>query len=161
MIVVPFPRRSFPCIGQRGRREDQDPLDAAAEQQLGEDEAGLDGGQWRLAFAGLDYDAWYEWDIDLWFEKGGLSPQVTALRTLLQRDLWTPEADGVEPPLLKAIRDTRKGQAKLSEVLGERVHEAVEILIRAQGDALSSLVRSDEVQEYIEYPGRRRRRPRA
>ena len=41
------------------------------------------GRQWRLLFAGLDYDAWCEWDLDLWFEEGDLSPQVTALRTLL------------------------------------------------------------------------------
>ena len=109
------------------------------------------GRQWRLVFAGLDHDAWCEWDIDLWFEEGGLSPQVTALRTLLQSDLWTPEADDADPPLLQAIRDTRKGQAELSEVLGERVRAAVEILIRAHGDALSSFVESDEVQEYVEH----------
>ena len=109
------------------------------------------GRQWRLVFAGLDYDAWCEWDLELWFEEGELSPQVTALRTLLQGALWTPEAEGAEPPLLQAIRDTRKGQAELSEVLGERVREAVEILIRAHGDALSSLGETDDIQEYVEY----------
>ena len=109
------------------------------------------GRQWRLVFAGLDHDAWCEWDLDLWFEEGGLSPQVTALRTLLRSELWTPEAEDTEPPLLQAIRDTRKGQAELSEVLGERVRAAVEILIRAHGDALSSFVESDEVQEYVEH----------
>ena len=108
------------------------------------------GRQWRLVFAGLDYDAWCEWDLDLWFEEGELSPQVTALRTLLQGELWTPESEGAEPPLLQAIRDTRKGQAELSEVLGERVREAVEILIRAHGDALSSLGETDDIQEYVE-----------
>ena len=76
---------------------------------------------------------------------------MTALRTLLQGDLWTPKAEGAEPPLLQAIRDTRKGQAELSEVLGERVREAVEILIRAHGDALSSLGEADHIQEYVEY----------
>ena len=30
--------------------------------------------QWRLLFSGLDYDAWVAWDLDLWFEEGGLSP---------------------------------------------------------------------------------------
>ena len=40
------------------------------------------GRQWRLVFAGLDFDAWCEWDVDLWLEEGALSPQVTALRTL-------------------------------------------------------------------------------
>ena len=109
------------------------------------------GRQWRLVFAGLDYDAWCEWDLELWFEEGELSPQVTALRTLLQGTFWTPEAEGAEPPLLQAIRDTRKGQAELSEVLGERVREAVEILIRAHGDALSSLGETDDIQEYVEH----------
>ena len=109
------------------------------------------GRQWRLLFAGLDYDAWCEWDIDLWFEEGELSPQVTALRTLLRGELWTPETEDAEPPLLQAVRDTRKGQAELSEVLGERVREAVEILIRAHGDALSSLGETDDIREYVEY----------
>ena len=91
------------------------------------------GRQWRLVFAGLDYDAWCEWDLDLWFEEGELSPQVDALRTLLSSGLWMPTAEDAVPPLLQAIRDTRKGQAELSEVLGERVREAVEILIRGHG----------------------------
>ena len=97
------------------------------------------GRQWRLLFAGLDYDAWCEWDLDLWFEEGELSPQVTALRTLLGPGLWTPETEDAAAPLPQAIRDTRKGQAELSEMLGERVREAVEILIRGHGEALSAL----------------------
>ena len=102
------------------------------------------GRQWRLLFAGLDYDAWCEWDLDLWFEEGALSPQVTALRTLLGPGLWTPETEDAAAPLLQAIRDTRKGQAELSEVLGERVREAVEILIRGHGEALSALAGDSE-----------------
>jgi len=97
------------------------------------------GRQWRLLFAGLDYDAWCEWDLDLWFEEGALSPQVMALRTLLGPGLWTPESEEAAAPLLQAIRDTRKGQAELSEVLGERVCEAVEILIHGHGETLSAL----------------------
>ena len=108
--------------------------------RMGNDHLALvtNGRQWRLLFAGLDYDAWCEWDLDLWFEEGRLSPQVAALRTLLRAKLWTPEADDAAPPLLQAIRDTRKGQAELSEVLGERVREAVEILIQGHGDALGA-----------------------
>ena len=109
------------------------------------------GRQWRLLFAGLDYDAWCEWDLDLWFEEGTLSPQVTALRTLLSPGLWTPESEDAAPPLLQAIRDTRKGQAELSEVLGERVREAVEILIRGHGEALSALVEGPEEADIAEY----------
>ena len=109
------------------------------------------GRQWRLLFAGLDYDAWCEWDLDLWFEEGTLSPQVTALRTLLSPALWTPESEDAASPLLQAIRDSRKGQAELSEVLGERVREAVEILIRGHGEALSALAEGPEEADIAEY----------
>ena len=109
------------------------------------------GRQWRLLFAGLDYDAWCEWDLDLWFEEGTLSPQVTALRTLLSPALWTPESEDAASPLLQAIRDTRKGQADLSDVLGERVRKAVEILIRGHGEALTTLAEGPEEADTAEY----------
>ncbi|MBU3679560.1 MAG: hypothetical protein FGM32_08130 [Candidatus Kapabacteria bacterium] len=94
------------------------------------------GRQWRLIFAGLDFDAWCEWDIDLWFEEGDLSPQVDALRTLIAPGQWTPAAPDQPAPLLSAILDSRKGQAELSAALGERVREAVELLVQAHGHAL-------------------------
>ncbi|HOI72619.1 MAG TPA: hypothetical protein PLO63_00615 [Syntrophales bacterium] len=94
------------------------------------------GSQWRLIFAGLDFDAWCEWDVELWFEGGDLSAQVTTLRTLLSPALWTPKDKGAPPPLLEAILESRKGQADLSAVLGERVREAVEILVQGHGDSL-------------------------
>jgi len=95
------------------------------------------GRQWRLVFAGLDFDAFCEWDVDLWFEEGELSPQVHALRTLLSPHSFTPPAEGQPAPLLAAILDSRKGQAELSGALGERVREAVELLVQAHGEALS------------------------
>ena len=99
------------------------------------------GRQFRLVFAGLDFDASCQWDASLWFQEGELAPQVGALRFLLRPELWTPPrpaaGDEAQPsPLLQAIRDTRKGQAELSEVLGERVREAVELLIQSHGEAL-------------------------
>ena len=102
------------------------------------------GRQWRLVFAGLDYDASCEWDSELWFEEGELAAQVTALRTLLGPKIWTPEGEDAASPLLQAIRDTRKGQADLSEVLGERVREAVEILVQSHGEALKELAGDDD-----------------
>ena len=102
------------------------------------------GRQWRLVFAGLDYDASCQWDCELWFEEGELAAQVTALRTLLCPKIWTPEEEGAASPLLQAIRDTRKGQADLSEVLGERVREAVEILVQSHGEALKVLAAGDD-----------------
>ena len=111
------------------------------------------GRQWRLLFAGLDYDAWCEWDLELWFDEGELAPQVLALRTLLNPELWTPESKGASSRLLQAIRDTRKGQAELSEVLGERVREAVEIVIQAHGEALHALISQSDVDsaEYHDF----------
>jgi hypothetical protein len=94
------------------------------------------GKQWRLVFAGLDFDAWCEWDLDLWLEEGKLSPQVEVLRTLLAPTLWAPPEKEETPPLLQAILDSRKGQAELSQVLGERVREAVEMLVQGHGEAL-------------------------
>ena len=94
------------------------------------------GRQWRLIFAGLDFDAWCEWDADLWFEEGELSPQVQALRTLLTPRAWTPPAADQSAPLLAAVLDSRKGQAELSAALGERVREAVELLVQGHGDVL-------------------------
>ena len=94
------------------------------------------GHQWRLVFAGLDFDAWCEWDIDLWFEEGEPTPQVTALRTLLSWKLWTPPEPQANAPLLQAILDSRKGQAELSAELGERVRAAVELLVDAHGEVL-------------------------
>jgi hypothetical protein len=94
------------------------------------------GRQWRLLFAGLDFDAWCEWDVDLWFEEGELSPQVEALRTMLSPAAWTLPSPEAQSPLLQAILDSRKGQAELSAVLGERVREAVEILVQAHGEVL-------------------------
>jgi hypothetical protein len=94
------------------------------------------GRQWRLIFAGLDFDAWCEWDIDLWFEEGTISPQINALRVLLSPRNWTPSQPDTQAPLLAAILDSRKGQSELSASLGERVREAVELLVRSHGEAL-------------------------
>lgn len=94
------------------------------------------GRQWRLVYAGMDADAWCEGDTDLWFEEGGLSPQVTALRTLLSPALLLPPAADKPSLLLSEILDSRKGQAELSAALGERVREAVEILVQAHGEVL-------------------------
>lgn len=94
------------------------------------------GRQFRLIFAGLDFDAWCEWDLELWFEEGELSTQVAALRTMLQPALWTPPEEGAPAPLLQAVLDSRKGQAALSQLLGERVREAVELIVQGHDEAL-------------------------
>jgi hypothetical protein len=63
------------------------------------------GYQWRLIHAGADYDAWCEWDINLWFEEGRPGPQVTALRLLLGEASLRPEKAEVPSPLMAATLD--------------------------------------------------------
>lgn len=95
------------------------------------------GRQWRLIFAGLDFDAWCEWDVDLWLEEGDLGAQVDALRVLIGPAQFTAATAGATPPLLQAVLDSRKGQAELSAALGERVREAVELLVQSHSAALA------------------------
>jgi hypothetical protein len=94
------------------------------------------GRQWRLVHAGQDYDAWCEWDIDLWFVEGLPGPQVMAWRHLLSRDALAAPTTKDESGLLGAILASRKGQADLSAVLGERVRLGVEELITASHSAI-------------------------
>jgi len=88
------------------------------------------GWQWRLIHASLDAEAFAEWDAGLWFEEGEPGPQVAAMRALLDRQRLTPPADDTPAPLLAAIAASRKGQGELSAALGERVRQAVELLIQ-------------------------------
>lgn len=97
------------------------------------------GHQWRLIHAGTDYDAWCEWEIALWFEEGELSSQVLALRSLLGRQSVAQLTTEQNSPLVAAIQASRQSQAELSEFLGERVRQAIELLIRESAEAISEL----------------------
>ena len=94
------------------------------------------GRQWRLVHAGQDYEAWCEWDIDLWFVEGLPGPQVLAWRHLLSSESLAAPSTRGESVLLGAILASRKGQADLSAVLGERVRQGVEELITASHSAI-------------------------
>lgn len=96
------------------------------------------GRQWRLLAAGPDWEAWAEADTGLWFEEGRAGLQVTALRTLLSPAALVPEKAGELSPLITAIDASRRGQAELSSELGERVRQAVELLIQSHGDVLGN-----------------------
>ena len=102
------------------------------------------GYQWRLIHAGADYDAWCEWDVTFWFEEGQPGSQVTALRLLLGQQALQTDRTDVPSPLLAAIASSRQGQAELSEVLGERVRQAVELLIRESAEALAPLMATSD-----------------
>lgn len=105
------------------------------------------GFQWRIVFAGLDYDAFCEWDIDLWFAEGQPSEELLGLVALLSPNIWTPPQKDRMCPLLEAVNDSRKGQSDLSQVLGERIRQAAEILIQAYGSVfnenLDSIAKQD------------------
>lgn len=104
------------------------------------------GRQWRLIHAGPDYEAWCEWDADLWFEQGQPGPQLLALRLLLAEVSLSPPKAGVLSPLLRAIAETRRGESELTQDMGERVREAVEKLIFASSGVLQRMVGSGEHQ---------------
>ena len=101
------------------------------------------GRQWRLIHAGADYDAWCECDADLWFEEGEPGSQVEALRRLLGAKALRREEGQEHSPLIEAILASRKGQAELSAALGERVRQAVELLVEASSDSLAPLDRDE------------------
>jgi hypothetical protein len=106
------------------------------------------GRQWRLVYAGQDYQAWCEWDIELWFSEGQPSEQVTAWRHLLSRDSLLARGAGRPGVLLEAISESRKGQAELSAVLGERVRQGVEELITASHGAIEQAQQAGAAPDY-------------
>ena len=94
--------------------------------------------QWRLVYAGMDFDAWVQWDTDLWFEEGKTSAQLEAMRILIsQASFRKNESTGLSS-IIEAIQESRKGQAELSSELGERVRLAVELLIQDHSRGLQS-----------------------
>lgn len=97
------------------------------------------GRQLRLLHAGSDYDAFCEWDTDLWFQEGAPGLQVTALRVLLSTETLSPPKEGEAAPLVAAIQASRQGQSELSSALGERVRQAVETLIRESAEVLPAI----------------------
>ncbi|MFC3864917.1 Eco57I restriction-modification methylase domain-containing protein [Alcaligenes aquatilis] len=104
------------------------------------------GRQWRLVHAGADYEAWCEWDIELWFSEGQPAAQTLIWRTLLNRS--TLLAEQGQNRLLQAISASRKGQAELSNVLGERVRQGVEELITASHVAIEQAQQQGQAHDY-------------
>lgn len=89
------------------------------------------GRQWRLVWADRDSLAWAEWEAERWLAADLLSDELAVLRHVLSTAALV-QAGADLSPLLAAIRDTRRGQGKLSKELGERVRRAVEALLRSR-----------------------------
>ena len=146
IFVIRARGESTPRLGiGRGRREVSKVIEWL---RLSDQKVGLltNGRQFRLIHAGADYDAWCEWDTDLWFEEGRLGLQVEALRRLLGLDALKAPAKGEHSKLVEAILASRRGQAQLSAALGERVRKAVETLIRASAQAIDPLLNGKKPQ---------------
>ncbi|MBI5708826.1 MAG: hypothetical protein HZC42_00730 [Candidatus Eisenbacteria bacterium] len=101
------------------------------------------GAQWRVTHAGLDHEAWAESDAGRWFEAGAQGAALAGLRALLSPATLIPPATGTPAALSTAIEASRRSQAELSSVLGERVRQAVETLIREHGESLGRLMAAD------------------
>ncbi|MCC7334626.1 MAG: hypothetical protein IT422_06000 [Pirellulaceae bacterium] len=105
------------------------------------------GDQWRILYAGLDYEAFAEWDQRQWFSEGEPSTELKGFLSLVHPDLFTPPDEDAGCQLLAAINDSRKGQAELSQVLGERVRQAAELLIQGHAQAFEGHLDSFTPQE--------------
>ncbi|MBT8507419.1 hypothetical protein AZH53_03115 [Methanomicrobiaceae archaeon CYW5] len=88
------------------------------------------GHQFRLVYAGLDFDAWVEWEADRWFEDAAGRRQLAGFLSLCG-PLGTFPSGNISFPLLQAVTESRSKQGDLSQVLGERTREAVELLLSA------------------------------
>jgi hypothetical protein len=86
------------------------------------------GRQFRLVYAGLDFESWCEWESERWFDDGEGTEELNGLRQLLSPDALKPVKEGTSG-LLDAVEESRKRQADLSSVLRENVRQAVELLL--------------------------------
>lgn len=101
------------------------------------------GLQFRLVYAGLDFESWCEWESERWFEDAEGTEELLGLRQLLFPTQVTDSKGEIIgaglPGLLDAVEESRKRQADLSQVLRENVRQAVEMLL----EDVSSASRTD------------------
>ena len=87
------------------------------------------GHQFRLVYAGLDFESWCEWETDRWFDDGEGTEELAGLRQLLSPESLEARSRTDVSGLLDAVEESRKRQADLSSVLRENVRQAVEFLL--------------------------------
>lgn len=85
------------------------------------------GVQFRLCYAGLDYDAWTEWDASMWFIEGEWRKQLDGFIALVGKNGLKLEDNNTK--LKRIIEESRNKQSEISDILGQQIREAVEILI--------------------------------
>src|SRR5579884_3752576 len=90
------------------------------------------GRQFRLCYAGLDYDSWVEWDADAWFAEEELRRQLYGFYTLLgPAGMNLPAPTAKSFPLLEAAEASRSR-------LGEQVRESIELLLNELNQAVQA-----------------------
>ncbi|MHB9112920.1 MAG: Eco57I restriction-modification methylase domain-containing protein [Thermoleophilia bacterium] len=95
------------------------------------------GLQFRLCYAGLDFDSWVEWETEAWFAGSETRDQLYGFLLLLGQEALFPR--GVEScQLLQAVEASRTRQGELAQVLGEQVRQAVERLVKGLPPVLES-----------------------
>jgi len=106
------------------------------------------GSQFRLIYAGIDFESWCEWESERWFDGGEGTEELNGLRQFLSPESLKPVKSGVSG-LLDAVEESRKRQADLSSVLRENVRQAVELILedvstshRTKPDLFAALVAS-------------------
>jgi hypothetical protein len=97
------------------------------------------GAQWRLIHASPDQSAYVEWNAADFFAAGRPTAQFNGLRHVLGIQALRPAKSTPSSPLLDALNASRSGRSDLSQQMGERVRQAVELLISAQGSALDAI----------------------
>jgi len=85
------------------------------------------GRQFRLCYAGLDHDAWCEWETESWFAEAETRRQLQGFVALLGPAACA-RVKGTSR-LLAAVDASRTRQGELSQVLGDQVRRAVEVLV--------------------------------
>jgi len=88
------------------------------------------GHQFRLVYAGIDYDCWVEWEAERWFEDEMGLEQLIGFLSLCGPN-GTEKQERIDYPLNQAIIDSRSRQGELSQVMGEQTRLAVEELLSA------------------------------
>jgi len=96
------------------------------------------GMQFRIVYAGTDFESWCQWDSDRWFDEGEGSEELAGLRQLLAPESLSPTA-AKRCGLLAHIEESRTRQADLSSILRENVRQCVEFLL----DSISTAHRTD------------------
>jgi len=91
----------------------------------------INGHQIRLVYAGMDHDAWVQFQVDAWFDEGETRHQLDGFLTLLHPNNLKVEDETF--PLLDAVNTSRTRQADLADVLGDQIRQAVELLTSSVG----------------------------